>query len=62
MPALPEFRILACVDKTLAKCLFQIVDFSEILIVPMTFIRNERMEGVMKIVVPLGVEAVSADI
>jgi hypothetical protein len=60
MLSLPKGRILTAVNKSLAKSLDQLTDFPKILIVSIAFFGQERVEAVMEIIIPLGVQAISS--
>jgi hypothetical protein len=56
----PKRRILTAVNKSLSKGLNQLGDMAKILIVSMAFFGQERVEAVMEIIIPLGVQAISS--
>src|SRR5512143_1920779 len=62
MPPLPKERILARVDKSVSIGLFHLNDRAEILVIPALLCGDQRTEAVMEIIIPLGIEAVSADL
>ena len=58
--AAPTVRgVLPRVDEALVKCFGEIPELSEVLVIPRPFTGQQRMEGVVEVVVPLGIEAVS---
>src|SRR4030042_1096070 len=60
VPSLSIGGILTTVDEPFTKGFPHLVKVSKVFIVPVPFSRQKRVKAMMKIVVPLGVEAISA--
>ena len=59
MPALAVAGVLAGVDEALAERLGQVFQPAEVLVVPEPLARQQSVERVMEVVVPVGVQAVA---
>src|SRR4030042_5401216 len=55
----PVGGILTTVDKPLTECLDQLDQISKILIIPALFSSQEGMEAMVKIIIPLSIQAIS---
>ena len=62
MLSFPECRVLTGIDKAFPECLHKVFHFSEIFVIPIVFAGQYGMEGVVKIIVPLRVQTIAADI
>src|SRR3990170_7535942 len=60
MPSLPELRILPGIDEALPVCLFQMRYLSEVPVIAPLLASQERVQGMMKVVIPLGIQAIAA--
>ena len=62
MPALSISRILTGIDKPFAVGLGQLFNFPEVTIVAVPFGRQKRVQSMVEIIAPLGIQAVSAQL
>jgi hypothetical protein len=61
MPPTTKGRVLSRVDKALTECLDEVPELAEVLVVSDIFSRQKGMKGVMEVVVPLRVQAVTSE-
>jgi len=60
VPSLSVDRILATIDKPFLKGFDELADVSEILVIAVPFSRQNGMDAVMKIIIPLGVQVITS--
>jgi hypothetical protein len=61
VPAVTKARVAAVVDERVRKGLCQVGQRSKVLVIPGAFAGEHGVEGVMKVIAPLGRDAVAAD-